>query len=245
MIDISADTLCDLAPTGKLRTAVIVAPAPSVFFAARDSRTDEVSGVTVDLGRALADELNIPLDLVIYPNSGEATEAGARGDWDVSFMPADAARAQKIDFGPAYYTVESTFLVPAGSPFQTLDEVNRTGVEAVAIFGTTTSRSARRFLTEGSVVEVRSIDEMLARAKVGQGDAFALSHDSFAVLLPEVPGARVLPGNFQQVGVAIGVPKGRGAALSVASDFLTRAKASGQVRRLLDAHGFVDAKVAP
>ena len=42
-----------------------------------------------------------------------------------------------------------------------------------------------------------------------QGDAFALSHDSFAGLLPKLPGARVLAGHFQQTGIAVAVPKGR------------------------------------
>ena len=57
-------------------------------------------------------------------------------------------------------------------------------------------------------------------AKQGQGDAFALSHDSFAGLLPNLPGARVLPGNFQQTGIAIAVPKGRPVALKIASELL-------------------------
>lgn len=64
-------------------------------------------------------------------------------------------------------------------------------------------------------------------------------------MLPQVPGARVLPGQFQQTGVSVAVPKGRPGALRLASRLLEDAKASGLVRRALDAAGFTDAAVAP
>jgi polar amino acid transport system substrate-binding protein len=86
---------------------------------------------------------------------------------------------------------------------------------------------------------------MAEMARTGQGDAFALSHDSFAGLLPKLPGARVLAGNFQQTGIGVAVPKGRPAALAIVSALLEDAKRSGVVRRALDAAGFKDAEVAP
>jgi len=89
------------------------------------------------------------------------------------------------------------------------------------------------------------VDEMVELARSGQGDAFALSHDAFVTLLPKLPGARVLAGHFQQVGVAVAVPKGRPAALAMVGAFIERAKASGLVRRALDQAGFADAAVAP
>ena len=46
----SPDDLRELAPTGTLRGGVVVSPAPSAFFAIRDSK-GEVQGVTIDLLR--------------------------------------------------------------------------------------------------------------------------------------------------------------------------------------------------
>jgi polar amino acid transport system substrate-binding protein len=64
-------------------------------------------------------------------------------------------------------------------------------------------------------------------------------------MLPKLPGARVLPGHFQQVGISVAVPKGRGGALKLAGALLEDAKRSGLVRSALDAAGFKDAAVAP
>jgi len=135
--------------------------------------------------------------------------------------------------------------VPAGSSIKSIEEVNRPGRRIVAISNTTTARSARRTAPNASVEEVPSVDKMTEMARQGQGDAFALSHDSFAGLLPKLPGARVLSGNFQQTGISVAVPKGRPVALQIASELLEVAKTSGLVRRALDAAGFPEAVVAP
>ena len=241
---ISSEDLKQLAPTGSLRGGVVTAPAASAFFATRDGNGD-VNGVTVDLIRDFAATLKLPLVLQVYDNSGQVTDAVAKGECDLAFMPQDAERTKRVDFGPAYYLIESTYLVPAGSAIKNIDDVNQPGRRIVAISNTTTARSARRTAPKASVEEVPSVDQMTEMARHGQGDAFALSHDSFAGLLPKLPGARVLPGNFQQTGIAVAVPKERPAALKIASELLRSAKTSGLVRRALDAAGFKNALVAP
>jgi polar amino acid transport system substrate-binding protein len=238
------EDLNQLAPTGTLRGGVVVAPAASAFFAIREGK-DEVRGVTVDLIRSFAAALKLPLALQVYDNSGQVTDAVAKGDCDLAFMPQDAERAKRVEFGPAYYFIESTYLVPAGSQIKSIEEVNRPGRRIVAISNTTTARSARRTAPSATVEEVPSVDQMTEMARQGNGDAFALSHDSFAGLLPNLPGARVLPGNFQQTGIAVAVPKGRPVALQIASELIEVAKKSGVVRRALDSAGFPDAVVAP
>ena len=231
---INAADLKDLAPTGRLRCGVVLAPAASAFFAVTDDK-GAPRGVTVDLFSAFADRLNVPLAMQLYSNSGQATDAVASGACDLAVMPRDATREGKVDFGPAYYFIASTYLVLAGSNIQTIDEVNRAGMRIVAIANTTTARSAARTAPLASVEEVAGVDLMTAKAQKGEGDAFALSHDSFVGMLPQVPGARVLPGQFQQTGISVAVPKGRPGALRLASLLLEEAKASGLVRRALDA----------
>lgn len=238
------DALKELTPTGRLRGGIVVSPAASAFFCVRDS-AGAPRGVAVDLLHGFAAMLKVPLDLQIYDNTGQVTEAVASGACDLTFMPQDAERAKKVDFGSAYFFIESTYLVPAGSTIQSIEEVNRPGVRIVAIANTTTMRSARRTAPHATVTEVPSIEAMTALALSGGGDAFALSHDAFVGLLPKLPGARVLPGHFQAVGIAVALPKGRPDALHLASELLKDAKASGLVRRALDAAGLKGVAAAP
>jgi len=238
------DERTELAPTGALRGGVVVAPVKSVSFATKDDG-GAVQGVPVDLMRGFADSLGVPLTLAEFSNSGQLTDAVAEGRCDIGFMPRDAAREARVAFGPSVYLMASTYLVPAGSGIHSIDEVNREGIRIVAIANTTTARSARRTAPLASVEEVAGVDIMTAMAQRGDGDAFALSHDSLSGLLPLLPGARILPGQFQQTGIGVAVPPRRPRALALVSRLVEEAKTSGLARRAFDAAGFADLAVAP
>src|SRR5229473_5059912 len=110
----------DIAPTGTLRVAIAVGPAASTFWATRDPASGEARGVTVELAKAAAAKLHVPLRLVEYQNSGEIAAAAAKDAWDISFMPADAEREKFVDQGPPYVVYESTYLMRAGSDIKAL-----------------------------------------------------------------------------------------------------------------------------
>ena len=235
----------ELAPTGKLRVSVGIGASPSAFWTTRDPATGKPRGVTVNLGQALADRLGVPLELVVYPNSGEVTAAGPKGEWDVTFVPMDDERKKVIDFGPAYYLSTSTYMVRPGSPIKSLAEVDRPEVRVAGIANTTTARTAMATLKNTRVISFRTVDEIVARMKAGEVDAVALGRESLRGLALQLPGARVLDGYFHAAGTAVAVPKGRPAALAYASRFIEEGNIDGTVRRALDGAGFADLAVAP
>lgn len=234
-----------LLPTGKLRVGIGVGASPSAFWAVKDPATGQPRGVTVDLANALARELKAPLELVIYPNSGEVVAAGPKGEWDVAFMPEDAERRKIVDFGPAYYLSTSTFLARGGSGIATLADVDRPGVRAAGIADTTTARTATRMLKNTKLLSFRTVDEVMAKMKAGEIDAIALGRESLQGLAPQIPGSTILDGHFHAAGTAIAVPKGRPAALAYAAAFIEAAKRDGTVRKALDGAGLKSAPVAP
>ena len=67
--------------------------------------------------------------------------AGASAAIDVAFMPVDEERKKRLEFGPAYCLVESTYMVTAASGIRTLAEVDRPGVH-VSSASPTRRRSA-------------------------------------------------------------------------------------------------------
>ena len=199
----------------------------------------------MDLGRALADRLGVPLELVPYANSGEITAAGPKGEWDVAFVPEDSERRKVVDFGPAYYLSTSTYMVRAGSPVRTIEEVDRPGIRVAGIADTTTARTAIATLKNARVISYRTVDEVVEKMKAGEADAIALGRESLAGLQPRIPGARLLDGYFHAAGTAVAVPKGRPAAHAYVTQFIEEAKADGTVRRALDGAGFRGLPVAP
>ena len=234
----------EIAPNGVLRVAIVVTAVPSPIFAGR-AAGGKPEGVAVDLAHALAARTGLPHQMLLYPNSGEITDAGRAGRWDVAFMPKDAERAALFDFSPPYFIARSTYLVPSNSPVKCIEDVNRSGIRVVAIQQTTTARSVRRTAPDATLIEVPTVDEFVARAKMSQADAFALSHDVLTAIALLVPGSHILEGQFQAVGVCAAVPKGRSSALALVSTFIDEAKTSGIVRAAFDRAGFTNAEVAP
>ena len=181
---------------------------------------------------------------MVAPNTGELVDALESGRIDVSFMPVDDERRKRIDFGPVYFEVESTYMVTAASGIKTVDEVDRPGVRVVGIANTTTIRAAGRSLKHTTPVAAASIHDAMAMMTGGQADAFALSRDSLPPFVAKLPGSRMVEGGFQFTGVAIAVGKGRPEALAYVTAFLEKAKASGAVKRAFDNAGLSHLDVA-
>jgi polar amino acid transport system substrate-binding protein len=235
----------DIAPTGSLRVAIAVGPAASTFWATRDPASGAARGVTVELAKAAAAKLHVPLRLVEYQNSGEIAGAAGKDAWDISFMPADAEREKFVDQGPPYVVYESTYLVRAGSDIKTLSEVDRPGIRVGAIEGTATSRTVARSLKRASLTTFPKPEAAAELLGKGQLDALAMGTEALTDLAKGLPGTRVLDEPVQSTGVVVTVPKNRPIARDWAARFVEEAKTDGTVRRAFDSAGFANVAVAP
>jgi polar amino acid transport system substrate-binding protein len=235
----------DFAPAGALRVAIAVGPAASTFWATRDPASGQARGVTVELAKAAAAKLLVPLRLVEYQNSGEIAAAAAKDAWDITFVPADAEREKFVDQGPPYVLYESTYLVRAGSDIKTLGDVDRPGIRVGAIEGTATSRTVAKSLKRAALTTFPTPEPAAALLGAGGLDALAMGTDALIDLAKGLPGARVLDEPVQSTGVVIAVPKNRPATREWAARFVEEAKTDGTVRRAFDSAGFVTVAVAP
>jgi len=233
----------ELAPTGKLRVALVFAPSMSIFFVVKET-DGKPRGVTADLAEALGKKLNVPVETVLFPNSGLAVDALEAGHVDVAFMPVDEERKARIAFGPSYVLGESTYMVTGASGAKTVEEVDKAGMRVIGIANTTTIRAAGRTLKNTTIAPVTSVGDAVAAMRDDKADAFALSRDSLPTYVKQVPGSRMTDGAFQHIGIAIAVGKNKPQALAVITDFMNEAKQNGTVRKALDAAGY-EVPVAP
>jgi polar amino acid transport system substrate-binding protein len=238
-----AAVLKQLAPTGKLRIAVAIAPSPSAQFAIKDG--DCFKGVAVTLGQALAKKLDIPGEVLPHNASGEIQNSAGDGKWDVAFLPVDDERKKFVDFGNAYHLLQSTFLIAQGSKISSVAEANADGVGIGGVANTATFRAAIKATPNATHVEFGRVDAAAQAMLEGHIVAIALSRESLGGLAGKIPGSHILDDAFLNSSTAVCVPKGRPAALAYVSDFIEEAKASGLVRRALDEMGLISSQVAP
>jgi polar amino acid transport system substrate-binding protein len=239
----NADALKDeIAPTGKLRVAIAISPAGGAFWSTKND-AGGYAGVPVDLGKEMAAQLGLPVEYVVYQNSGQIVDAASKGAWDVSFLPKDPEREAKMSFGPIYEVADATYIVRAGSSatnFQTLDQP---GVKVAAVNNTTTMRGAIAHLKNAKVTGYQTYDEIFGLLKNGEIDAFALSRDQLNAMAKKIPGARVLDETFKQTVTAVAVPPNHPLALAFVTKFMTDATSNGVLRKAYDNNGLKDAPI--
>jgi polar amino acid transport system substrate-binding protein len=233
----------EMTPTGKLRVAIAIAPAPSAQFAIRDG--NGYRGVAVDLGAAFANKLGVPVEYIAHNGSGEVQASASQNKWDVAFMPVDEERKKFVDFGNAYHVLQSTYLVAPNSGVKGVADANRAGIRIGGIDGTATFRASRKSAPNAAHVNCESADKAVAALAEGKVDMIAFSRESLTGLMTRVPGSRILDGGFMNSTTSIAVPKGKPQSLALATEFIEEAKASGLVRKAFDAVGLNSSQVAP
>jgi polar amino acid transport system substrate-binding protein len=237
---VRADALKDqIAPTGKLRVAIGISPAGGAYWSTR-TETGGYAGVPVDLGKAMADQLGVPVEYVAYPNSGQITDAASTGVWDVTFLPKDPERETKMLFGPVYEVTEATYIVKPGSTITNFQTLDQPGIKVAAVNNTTTMRGAMAHLKHAKVTGYQTYDEIFGLLKNGQIDAFALSRGQLEAMAKKIPGTRVLAETFKQTVTAVAVPLDHPLALAFAVKFMTEAKTNGVLRKAFDNNGLKD-----
>jgi polar amino acid transport system substrate-binding protein len=232
----------EIAPTGKLRAAIAISTAGGAFWSTK-SGAGGYAGVPVDLGKEMASQLGVPIEYIAYDNSGQITDAAAKGIWDVAFLPQDATRMTKMSFGPIYEVADATYIVKAGSAITDFATLDQPGVKVAAEYNTTTMRGAVAHLKNAKVIEYQTYDEIFNLLKNGEIDAFALSRDQLNAMAKKIPGTRVLDETFKKTVTAVAVPLNHPLSLAFVTKFMTDAISNGLLRKVYDNNGLKDAPI--
>jgi polar amino acid transport system substrate-binding protein len=237
-----ADGLKDeIAPTGKLRVAIAISPAGGAFWSTKTEAS--YAGVPVDLGKELAAQLGVPVDYIVYQNSGQITDAAGKGAWDVTWLPKDPERETKMMFGPIYEVADATYIVKAGSSVTNFATLDQPGIKVAAVNATTTMRGAVAHLKNAEVTGYQTYDEIFSLLKRGEIDAFALSRDQLNKMAQKIPGTKVLGETFKKTVTAVAVPLGHSQALMLVTGFMTEAVTNGTLRKAYDNNGLKDSPI--
>jgi polar amino acid transport system substrate-binding protein len=235
----------ELTPTGRMRVAIAVGPAPSGIYVLKDEASGGYRGVSIDLSTALAKKLGVAIEYVPYLASGAIQAAAGKDDWDLTFMPVDDERKKVLDFGSPYHLLQSTYLVAPGSTIQTVAEANKAGVRIAGVKDTATFRASNKASPDATHIALPGVDAAIELMKDGKADAIALGRASLGGVAAKIPGSRILDGGFLNSTTAVAVNKGKPEALAYVSAFIEEAKASGLVRRAFDDIGLTGEQVAP
>ena len=232
----SLEVRSELAPTGVLRAAINMG---NFLLVTGKTQSGDPDGVSPDMARELARRLDVDCQLIPFATPGELADAARENVWDVGNIGAEPERAKTIAFTAAYVEIEATYIVPEGSPIQSIGEVDKSG-NRIAV----SARSAYELWLSDNI---QNAELKLAQGLDGSFDLFVEEKlEALAGLRPrlntdveKLPGARILDGQFTAVQQAMGTMPAREVAAAYMREFVEETKASGFVQGLIEKHGVV------
>ena len=232
-----------LAPSGKLRVALLSGNAVHVL---KDPASGELKGVGHDLGKELAARLQVPFEPVFYSAVGPMLDAAKAGAWDIAFVGVNAERGRFLDFTGHHMEIEFGYLVPAGSPISTIEDVDRPGVRIAAVERGSPEAYLARALKNATLVRAPRIAGSLELVKSGKADVVSGIKANLYEASAQLPGSRVIEGRHGGEEQAMAMPKGRAPEAAVyARKFIEDVKADGLVKAAIDRSGVRGVRVAP
>lgn len=228
------NVIAELAPTGTLRVGINLA---NTLLVSGRTPAGEPVGVAPDMGREVADRLGVPVAYVSFATPGELADAVATNAWDIGLIAVEPARAEAIDFSPAYVEIEATYMVPEASSLRVLADVDQPGTRIGVMARSAYDLWLTRNLKHATLVRGASHAEVQQRFRAGEFQVLAGLRAWHLADAKKITGFRVLDGRFTAVQQAIGTRPANAAGAAFLRDFVQEAKASGLVARRIAYHG--------
>ena len=236
------DAPTPLAPKGELR-AGLIASNPVLVTRGADG---QLGGVSVELARALAGKLGVPVRLIPYENPARYNESLGKDEWDVGLAARDPSRAEHLAFSEMFMEVDNGYVARPGLSLKTASEVDRAGIKVAVAQGSAPDGFLTRTLKNAEIVRVPGglapAREVLA---AGRADVFADNTNVAHQIAQDLPGATVLDGRFNVVQMSIAVPKHNAAALTIVDEFVRDAKRDGLIAQAITRAGLRGVYPAP
>jgi polar amino acid transport system substrate-binding protein len=233
--------VAELAPTGVLRAAINMG---NFLLVTGKTASGDPSGVAPDMAAEIAKRLGVPVRYVPYERPSTLADAAGTNTWDIGLIGAEPQRAAKIAFSDAYCEIEATYLVHPNSLLKSVADVDRAGVRIAVRRGAAYCLWLERNIKHATVMSFEAADAPLNQFIAEKLDALAALKPGLLDDIKKVPGGKILPGHFMTVQQAIGTGKPNTAGAKFLQEFVTDAKKSGLVARLIEKHHVAGLSVA-
>ena len=220
---------------GTLRVGM--AAADPWFY--KDPISEKWTGVGVQMGQAMAEELGVTFEPVetTWANSVAAIQAG---QIDLMFvLDATDERKKAIDFPdhPLFYYAMGA-LIQDGMEISDWQDLNVEGTTVGVTLGTTVDRLLTETLPNAKIERFASNDEAVAAFASRRVDAVSQFHPALIVQVSRIgTGSVVLPKPIHAVPTSVGLPKAADSSFKDwVNDFITKSYDSGKTTEIFEAY---------
>lgn len=221
--------------SGKLRVGV-KADVPN--FGLQDAATGEFEGMEIDLAYALAEQMGLSRDAVVF----EPVTAKTRGplldngqlDVVIATFTIKPERLEQWNFSNPYYQDEIGLLVKKDAGIKSLKDLDG---KTVGVAQGATTRDALQAEADAAGIKVNFLEfatypEINAALESGRVDAFSVDKSILSGYVTEA--SEILPDGFSPQDYGVASKKGTDGLTEFINDMLDEMKANGEMDKLLE-----------
>ena len=236
---VQPSTIAEIAPAGKLRVGFQTASP----ILAKQAPDGTVSGIAVDLGRFVAQKLDVAFVPVAYANQQAYSQSFGKDEWDVVI----GVRSSLAHPGPDFMLADAMYIAAPGREFVDASSVDSAGVRVGVSRDGGSDRFLSQALSSAQVVRVPGgVSNAVEALRNGAVDVWAANPVTLQEIQAELPAARIVPGAWTTGRYAASLPKGRSAIAQAAlAEIVDEAKRTGVVQGSINRAGFNGVHVAP
>ena len=219
-----------LAPTGVLRVGINM--SNFLLVNSKDS-SGLPDGVSPEVGKRLAKELNVKCELVQFVKPGPLADAVNDDLWDVGNIACEKERAKTIEFSDPYVNIDANFIIRNSSSFKTNKNIDLLGVKIAVL-----ERSAYDlWLTENfqnaELIRADTIENSHKLFREKKVDVLAGLKPKLVKELEHDKDFKLIENPFTYIKQSIGIKKGNSEAVDFINKFILKIIKEGFIESLL------------
>jgi polar amino acid transport system substrate-binding protein len=196
----------------------------------------QLTGVSIDLGKALAQELGVPVTFknIAFDGLIPALQTGSI-DIVISSMTDNEVRRKSLDFSAPYAATAICLLVPKDSALKSVEELKQGKPRIVTKIATTGEQWARANLPNADIVALDADPACVMEVSKATADAWVydqISVMNYAQRNPDTTRAILAP--IRTEHWAIAMRHGQTELKAKINAFLTKYQAAGNMNQLAD-----------
>ena len=226
-----------LAPTGELRVGLNMS---NFLLVSSKNANGSPEGVSPDIGKKLAEELNVICKLVQFEKPGLLADAVNEDKWDIGNIACEKERAKSIDFSDPYVNIDANFIFRKKDKFMRNEEINSSAIKIAVL-----ERSAYDlWLTENfkkaELIKVNTMDDSHKLFREGGADVLAGLKPKLIEELKLNSDFKIISNPFTYIKQSIGIKKGNPEILDFLNKFISKLIKDAFIERLLKKHKVQD-----
>ena len=222
-----------LAPRGVLRVGLNM----SNFLLVNSKDLNGLpDGVSPDIGKKLAEELNLNFKLVQFERPGLLADAVNHDQWDVGNIAYEKERGKTIDFSDPYVNIDANFLFRDKDNFKNNDEINSSAIKIAVVKRSAYDLWLSENFKNAKLIKANTIDESHKLFKDGNADVLAGLKPKLLEELKINNDFKIISNPFTYIKQSIGIKKGNPEILDFLNNFISKLIKEGFVESLLKKH---------